>query len=258
MSDNKFRMFDLAFVVDTTGSMGSFINDAKKSMIKILKPISSNQNIDLAVGVVEYKDHCDAWVVKSRGITIDMAEAQRKINKLTVGGGGDTPEAVFDGLDELVKLKWRKYSKRVGVLVGDAPPHGYAARGSDSHPKGCPCGLTLEKVTSEMENKRIVLHAFPVDNDRDTLKSFELIAGYTGGKVFRDSGNTLKEIQTMIEKEFDEIVFDEKIYEAMIKLQEINKVVKKLESNRISIANSVGRLLSKGLLTYDQKKDKWM
>lgn len=255
--NDKFRRVDLAFVVDTTGSMGSFIDEAKTSMVNILKSISSEQNIDLAVGVVEYKDHCDTVVSKSYGITTDMEDAQKMIKRLYPGGGGDEPEAVFDGLNELSKMEWREYSKRVAVLVGDNPPHGYASSG-DSYPKGCPCKLTLEDVTSAMENLGIVLNSFPVRNDKNTIDSFKLISSYTGGELFKTSASVTSDIKKMLVKEFDEIDFDIKVYDALIKTQDFEVVVKKLESNRIVVSGAIGRLISKGLISFNTKTEKWI
>ena len=45
------------------------------------------------------------------------------VNELAVGGGGDYPEAVTDGLYELVRLQWRASAAKTAVLVADAPPH---------------------------------------------------------------------------------------------------------------------------------------
>ncbi len=54
-------------------------------------------------------------------------------------GGGDGPEAVTDGLYDMVRLDWRPRAARVVVWVGDAPPHGVEP-GGDGFPGGCPCG----------------------------------------------------------------------------------------------------------------------
>ena len=57
--------------------------------------------------------------------------------------GGDTPEAVADGLfDARTKLSWERDAYKVLLLVGDAPPHGkkYNSIGDDYFPDGCPSG----------------------------------------------------------------------------------------------------------------------
>lgn len=40
-------------------------------------------------------------------------------------GGGDTPEAVMDGLYVATSgINWRKYSIKFIIHIADAPPHG--------------------------------------------------------------------------------------------------------------------------------------
>jgi hypothetical protein len=47
------NQFDLAFVVDTTGSMGGLINAAQKQMITIVDSLSNSLDVDMQLGVVE-------------------------------------------------------------------------------------------------------------------------------------------------------------------------------------------------------------
>lgn len=48
---------DLCFVIDTTGSMGSFIQAAKQQLLDTIQLLSADSDIDLQVGLVEYRDH---------------------------------------------------------------------------------------------------------------------------------------------------------------------------------------------------------
>jgi hypothetical protein len=56
---DKLNQVDLAFVVDTTGSMGPFIAAAQHQMVAMLRALAEDAQvaIDLQVGVVEYRDH---------------------------------------------------------------------------------------------------------------------------------------------------------------------------------------------------------
>src|SRR5262249_39826092 len=49
------------------------------------------------------------------------------------------PEAVTDGLYDLVRLDWRPGAAKAVVWFGDAPPHGVEPS-DDGFPEGCPCG----------------------------------------------------------------------------------------------------------------------
>ena len=48
---------DAAFVIDVTASMGTFIRDAQRLLVKLLKEMSGAADIDLCVGIIEYRDH---------------------------------------------------------------------------------------------------------------------------------------------------------------------------------------------------------
>ncbi len=63
---NALNHVDLCFVVDTTGSMGSFIQAAKQQLLDTMRLLSADSNIDLQVGLVEYRDHPPP---ESRGAT---------------------------------------------------------------------------------------------------------------------------------------------------------------------------------------------
>lgn len=54
---NEINAVDLAFVVDTTGSMGGLIAAAQNQMITMLEELTRAANITLWLGVVEYRDH---------------------------------------------------------------------------------------------------------------------------------------------------------------------------------------------------------
>lgn len=135
--------FDLAFVIDTTGSMGPFIQAAREHMVGLLKRLTGDaaSPVDLHVGIVEYRDHPPqdtSFVTREYGFTGELAAVQKAIAKLSPAGGGDAPEAALDGLRSCaLKLKWRPHSRRVAVLIGDAPPHGW--RGQAPHGT-CACG----------------------------------------------------------------------------------------------------------------------
>ncbi|MBE0527261.1 MAG: hypothetical protein IH631_09980, partial [Candidatus Thorarchaeota archaeon] len=73
----------------------------------------------------------------------NVKRVKKLIDELRPSEGGDTPEAVADGLfDARTKLSWEKDSYKVMLLVGDAPPHGkkYNSIGDDYFPDGCPKG----------------------------------------------------------------------------------------------------------------------
>jgi Mg-chelatase subunit ChlD len=149
----EINALDLAFVVDTTGSMGALIAAAQRQMIAMLDALAQAADAALRLAVVEYRDHPPQDPLPSRvhAFTADRKQARKVIEGLVATGGGDGPESVLDGvLAACRELAWGKHARRIAVLVGDSPPHGVGARG-DGFPRGCPCGETIESVSAAAE-----------------------------------------------------------------------------------------------------------
>jgi Mg-chelatase subunit ChlD len=88
---NALNHVDLCFVIDTTGSMGSFIEAAKQQLLDTLKLMSADSGIDLQVGLVEYRDHPPqdtSFVTRIYPLTANLKQMQKEINKLAANGGG--------------------------------------------------------------------------------------------------------------------------------------------------------------------------
>src|SRR5262249_50359672 len=84
---------DLAFVVDTTGSMGAFIGAARQHMIAMLRSLTDDAETppDLRLAVVEYRDHPPqdhTFVARPHAFETNLARCQKVINSLKPDGGG--------------------------------------------------------------------------------------------------------------------------------------------------------------------------
>jgi hypothetical protein len=74
--------------------------------------------------MVAYRDVSDAWVTRKADLTDNRYAIHNFLLDLQADGGGDFPEAVDEGLRVAIhELGWRPDSRRVLILVGDAPPH---------------------------------------------------------------------------------------------------------------------------------------
>jgi hypothetical protein len=118
---------EVAFVLDTTGSMADLIDGAKRKIWSIASTIvDNNPDADIAMALVAYRDRGDDYVVKTIDMSEDLQGLYGKLIKLEADGGDDTPESVNEALDNAVgDLKWSSgdHVKRIIFLVGDAPPH---------------------------------------------------------------------------------------------------------------------------------------
>ncbi|MDQ2715759.1 MAG: VWA domain-containing protein [Chloroflexota bacterium] len=249
---NEINAVDLAFVVDTTGSMSGLIAAAQSQMITMLEELTRAANINLWLGVVEYRDHPpqDKLLYKVYPLTEDLQKAQKAIRGLQANGGGDEPEAVLDGLVAACnELLWWKHSRRLIVLVGDAPPHGVGGSG-DAFGAGCPCGETIESVTRLAEEKCITIHTLGLTGA--VIASFSAISGMTGGKFFsaQQGDKAIEAIATLLKAEFADLDLDRRILAAWRDNPDItiDELADRMQHTRHAVSASLVRLLSRDLI----------
>src|ERR1700741_1534729 len=118
---------EVAFVLDTTGSMGGLIQGGKRKIRSIATPVvDSNPDADIRMGLVAYRDIGDEYVTKKFELTTDIQDLYANLLELKARGGGDWPESVNEALHQAVtRLAWSQGPEtcRIMFLVGDAPPH---------------------------------------------------------------------------------------------------------------------------------------
>ncbi len=114
---------DVALVIDTTDSMQFVIDSAKAHLTKLIASLRAMVPTS-RIGIVAYRDRGDEYVTKWVDLSFSTTKIQSFLANLTSGGGGDWPEAVYEGLDVAIQdLSWRKRAKRIIVLVPGSPPH---------------------------------------------------------------------------------------------------------------------------------------
>lgn len=115
---------DVAFVLDTTGSMNDEIAELQNNILNIAEQIDA-LGVDTRYGLVIYRDHPDTYDVLTTPFTGDVRAFQATLADVVAGGGGDYPESVNRALHEAVNgLSWREGDTiRLAFLVADAPPH---------------------------------------------------------------------------------------------------------------------------------------
>ncbi|MCA9629690.1 MAG: VWA domain-containing protein, partial [Myxococcales bacterium] len=118
------RTIDIAFVLDSTGSMSEEIASVKETIRAVAKQLDTG-NVNVRIGMVDFKDRTDNYVTKVRRFTTDLGSFAQSVESVQASGGGDTPESVNEGLRvALSQLDWSDQSVgRFAFLIGDAPPH---------------------------------------------------------------------------------------------------------------------------------------
>lgn len=148
--DDGLGMVDVAFVIDTTGSMTPYLNAAKERVVAEAMKIAEAADLDIRYGLVEYRDHPPQDKLPSRAYQFADADTfQASLASLRADGGGDMPEAVFDGLLAGAReLQWRDGADKILFLVGDAPAH-----------NPCACRATMGGVVEVLRGAGLRVHA---------------------------------------------------------------------------------------------------
>jgi uncharacterized protein YegL len=118
------RTLDVAFVLDTTGSMSEEIAAVKATIQSVARSLQRS-DLRVRIGMVAYKDRGDEYVTATYPMTSDLAAFARDVATIQASGGGDMPESVNAALHTaLGDLEWdRDAVAQLAFLVGDAPPH---------------------------------------------------------------------------------------------------------------------------------------
>ena len=159
---------DVAFFIDTTGSMDDDINAAISFASKQADRIVA---LEGRVALVQYRDSEDDPPVEVvTPFTSDITEFQTGLSTLSAEGGGDDPEgllhALMVGFDE---LDWEYGATKAAVIVTDADFHEPDLTGGETLPQ-------VERRSLEIDP----VNVFPVVTD---VGRYDDLAARTSGQV---------------------------------------------------------------------------
>ena len=205
---------DIAFAIDSTGSMDYMIDGVKESISGFVTDLTS-KGIDTKLAGVVFWDAVGYDIQYGTPIAIEDAIFNIDLTKnttdfsdwlgtLNASGGGDNEEVSVDAIYELAtKVKWRDGSRKIIIGITDVK----------SHQRDCVCGKdfalwTLDETVNKCKGK---ISVYTFSPDGSTLKSMRdnngnmisnqkkavsshvdisEIANQTGGKAFYwDGGN---------------------------------------------------------------------
>lgn len=159
---------EVAFVLDTTGSMGGLIEGAKRRIWSIARMIGEGRpRPELRIALVGYRDQGDAYVTRVHDFSSDMDAVYANLSAFEAGGGGDWPEHVSRAMSDAVhRVSWSQgEALRIIFLVGDAPPQ-----------VGYQDGFDYRKHAREARARGIIVEAIQCGPARDTAGFWREIA----------------------------------------------------------------------------------
>jgi hypothetical protein len=191
---------EVAFVLDTTGSMGPLIESAKRKIWSIATAIvDANPGAEVRMGLVAYRDIGDDYVTKTYNLTTDIQDLYANLLEFKARGGGDWPESVNEALHVgVTKLAWTQGSEicRIMFLVGDAPPHMDYVQ-----------DVKYPEVMRMARERGIVVNAVQAGGARDTERVWREIAQMGNGRYMPipQDGGHLVIIETPYDREIIEL-----------------------------------------------------
>jgi Mg-chelatase subunit ChlD len=179
---------DIQIAVDTTGSMGPSIEQARRDAREIVED-TRRRLPGARFAIVDFKDQGDdpEYLVRQR-MTGNANLVVKAIRELGADGGGDLPEAynlVFARAVDDPEIGYRPGSRRMLFVIGDAEPHG----AGNAELPGCsdetpdPNGLRTNEVLSLLRRARITSHfILQASSASTTLRCYRSLAGLTYGR----------------------------------------------------------------------------
>ena len=186
LTATQSHRIDVVFVLDTTSSMSGLIQAAKEKIWSIASSMASaQQNPDIRMGLVAFRDRGDAYITRVYDLSSDLDSMYASLMDFSAQGGGDGPESVNQALyDAVHDISWSQDTNtyKVIFLVGDAPPH-MDYQNDVKYP------VTLEAARS----KGIVVNAIQSGQHQHTRPAWQQIASLGQGRYFQveDSGNAV-------------------------------------------------------------------
>ena len=178
---NQSRL-DILFIIDSTNSINTFLDDIQRNFLKIIDEIIAKCPTSIMhVGFIAYKDlfdldfgeeYLDIDFIRITENPEGKKKISKEINKLKSSGGGDTCEDLTGAFQLSLKKSWQGFSK-FAILATDAPCHGkefHDPEIEDNYPEGDPEKRDIKKYVQEFAEREIYL--FCAEYDKSTEKMF--------------------------------------------------------------------------------------
>ncbi len=192
---------DVAFVLDTTGSMSGLIEGAKQKIWSIANDIADTrqgQQGNIRFALIGYRDRGDAYITKTFDLTTDLSGIYGHLLEFRAQGGGDRPESVNQALDEgITDLQWDRNPNtlRLVFLVGDAPPH-------MDYQNDVPYAISLR----DARDADIIVNTVQAGRHNDTAKVWHEIADLGNGEYLAIPQNGgMKQVHTPYDDRIDKM-----------------------------------------------------
>ncbi len=153
---------NVVFLIDTTGSMDTYINGVKDRAIEFSNILNS-KGAKSMLGLVGFGDLYEKEKPSVYGFTTDITKFQKQVKNIPRTYGGDIPESSLDALETGIKLigDHDPSAQYIFILITDAPPHVPTMSGK-----------TVEDIC-DMLNKLNITTYVAARRDRESVEAYE-------------------------------------------------------------------------------------
>lgn len=195
------KYVNIAFVVDTTGSMSGDISTVKENLTAFVKEIAASGAIP-RIAIIDYKDIEDdgdntTVVHETPDYSVwfdDTDKVIAEIETLEVIGGGDYPESLVDALGYVVSddvMTFNKFAAKFAFVLTDADYKVGNRWGYES------LDQVADKLSAKGIQTTVVTHPDNYAEDEGTLSDrYTGLVEKTGGKLIDLSSDFATELST--------------------------------------------------------------
>ena len=215
--EKEFRV-DLLIILDTTSSMGYFIDKFKFQFLQIIQDIRKEiPEAIVYVGLIGYKDIFDKELgddYLDYDFTTNYEKLKNKIEEIEPDGGIDIPEDIpgaFQLAFDKIGRTWKGNTK-IAILITDSPCHGVDFHNlnqnndeqRDEYPNGDPENRDIKELVRKFVKNKISL--FCLELNKMTEKMYGIFK-----KVYEGVRPPEAKFEFSIEKDLTDYKFMEKI-----------------------------------------------
>lgn len=160
---------EIVIVIDATGSMGSVIYRAQAEANRLMLILNDLSN-SMKMGVIVYRDEGDAPMLEATRLSHDTAKIRNFLFNVKAKGGGDTPEAMHEGLYVLTKMGFSSKATKRAVIITDAPAH------EEHLPR-------IKKLATSMAKDGLTTHGLWVGASKEAQTHLTAVTGWGHGSI---------------------------------------------------------------------------
>ena len=162
---------NVVFLIDTTGSMDTYINGVKDRAIEFSEILSS-KGADFRLGLIGFGDLIEKERPSVYNFTDDVAKFQRQVKNIPRTYGGDIPESSLDALETGIELlnssRVDPTAKNIFILITDAPPHVPTFSGK-----------SVEDIRNMLNGRGVVTYVV-ARKDKESIDAFDPVTKPSG------------------------------------------------------------------------------